>query len=196
MIKPIKSHLTSSDETLLYTVSESAAGRLLLAISCRGIVALAFLDEKSEMAALQDLRQNLGHATFQRDDRALAPATRAVRNFLAIGDAARDEIVLDLRGSDFQQRVWKELMRLPRGTTATYSDIARRIGNPSAIRAVASAIGDNPVSLFVPCHRVLRKDGSLGGYRWGLDAKRRLNAIESDSAAISTSKQSRTRAAA
>jgi AraC family transcriptional regulator of adaptative response/methylated-DNA-[protein]-cysteine methyltransferase len=74
--------------------------------------------------------------------------------------------------------VWEELRRIPFGETATYSDIAQRIGKPDAVRAVASACARNPVSLLTPCHRVLRKEGSLGGYRWGLDRKRRLLAME------------------
>lgn len=169
-----------SREVILYTVAGTSAGEALIASSERGIVALAFLGAKSEKAALADLRLNLGDAGFERDDRALGSAVRAARNFLAKGDAARDEVAMDLRGTDFQKRVWKELLRIPRGKSVTYSDIARRIGKPLAVRAVASAIGDNPVSLLVPCHRVLRKDGSLGGFRWGLKIKSALLEIESD----------------
>lgn len=169
----------TSNEIIRYCCADSEAGKMLIATSSKGIVAMAFLGEKTEPQALADLRINLGEVKFERDDKALAPAVRAARNFISTSDAARKEAVLDLRGTDFQKRVWKELLRIPRGTQLTYSEVARRIGHPSAVRAVASAIGDNPVSLFVPCHRVLRKDGMLGGYRWGLDVKRTL--IESES---------------
>jgi AraC family transcriptional regulator of adaptative response/methylated-DNA-[protein]-cysteine methyltransferase len=81
---------------------------------------------------------------------------------------------LDIQGTAFQRRVWKELQRIPRGETRTYREVARRIGRPRAIRAVGHACATNPVSVVIPCHRVVRTDGSLGGYRWGLERKARL----------------------
>ena len=85
---------------------------------------------------------------------------------------------LDLRGTAFQQRVWRELTRIPRGETITYAELAKRVGSPGAVRAVGSACGANPTALVVPCHRVLRSDGALGGFRWGLARKAKLLAAE------------------
>ncbi|MCE2971144.1 MAG: methylated-DNA--[protein]-cysteine S-methyltransferase [Burkholderiales bacterium] len=88
------------------------------------------------------------------------------------------ELPLDVRGTAFQQRVWKELRAIPSGATATYTEVAQRIGARRAVRAVAKACADNPVAVAVPCHRVIRGDGSLAGYRWGLARKRELLARE------------------
>jgi AraC family transcriptional regulator, regulatory protein of adaptative response / methylated-DNA-[protein]-cysteine methyltransferase len=90
------------------------------------------------------------------------------------GSAARRELPLDLQATAFQRRVWQELQRIPRGTTRTYSQIARAVGKPRAVRAVARACATNPVSIVVPCHRVVRADGNLAGYRWGLSRKEKL----------------------
>src|SRR5205809_7662365 len=94
------------------------------------------------------------------------------------GEVSLARVPLDIRGTVFQRRVWEALRRIPRGETRTYSDIARAIGAPSAVRAVGSACGANPVALVVPCHRAVRTDGGLGGYAWGLTVKRRLLALE------------------
>ena len=85
---------------------------------------------------------------------------------------------LDVRATAFQQRVWQELQKIPRGSTRTYADVARRIGRPTAARAVARACATNPVAIVVPCHRVVREDGALGGYAWGADRKRALLELE------------------
>ena len=100
-----------------------------------------------------------------------------VRAFIA-GEGSLARIPLDIRGTVFQRRVWEALRRIPRGQTRTYSDIAREIGAPAAVRAVGSACGANPVALVVPCHRAVRTDGGLGGYAWGLGVKKRLLEIE------------------
>jgi AraC family transcriptional regulator of adaptative response/methylated-DNA-[protein]-cysteine methyltransferase len=84
------------------------------------------------------------------------------------------ELPLDLQATAFQRRVWQELQRIPAGTTRTYSQVARALGNPKAVRAVARACATNPVSIVVPCHRVVRQDGNLAGYRWGLSRKEQL----------------------
>jgi AraC family transcriptional regulator of adaptative response/methylated-DNA-[protein]-cysteine methyltransferase len=89
------------------------------------------------------------------------------------------ELPLDIRGTLFQQRVWQRLQKIPLGTTASYTDIAIQLGNPKAVRAVASACAANPIALLVPCHRVVRSDGSISGYRWGVENKRMLIARES-----------------
>jgi len=93
---------------------------------------------------------------------------------VASGHALAAALPLDLQGTAFQQRVWRELTRIPRGETITYAELAKRIGAPGAVRAVGSACGANPTALVVPCHRVIRSDGGLGGYRWGLERKATL----------------------
>jgi len=94
------------------------------------------------------------------------------------GNPPRLELPLDLQATAFQRRVWQELQRIPRGSTRTYTQVARALGNPKSVRAVARACATNPVSIVVPCHRVIREDGSLAGYRWGLSRKEQLLAQE------------------
>ena len=107
----------------------------------------------------------------------LARAVGQVREYFA-GERDRFDLPLAPAGTPFQQRVWRELLRIPHGTTVTYSDIARRIGAPKSVRAVGAAIGRNPISIIVPCHRVVGSDGTLTGYAGGLDRKRALLAHE------------------
>ena len=103
-----------------------------------------------------------------------------MRFFDKDGRLSSDEIVLHLYGTDFQIEVWKALLEIPFGKTSTYSDIAKAINNPRALRAVGTAIGRNPVAILVPCHRVLRSDGGIGGYYWGIEKKKILLEWESD----------------
>jgi AraC family transcriptional regulator of adaptative response/methylated-DNA-[protein]-cysteine methyltransferase len=127
------------------------------------------------------LRDEFPRARLQRVDAGrdefLAPRVRAVAEALA-GNAAVD-VPLALVGTAFQKRVWDALMKIPRGQTRSYAELAASLGAPRAARAVASACAHNRVAVVVPCHRVIRGDGSLGGYRWGLDTKRALLARES-----------------
>ena len=112
-------------------------------------------------------------ATVVRDDRAVKPCVEAVTRFLD-APAQNIDLPLDVRGTAFQRRVWTALRRLRAGTTTTYTDLARRIGQPRAVRAVARACASNTIALAIPCHRVIRTDGNLSGYRWGVDRKRAL----------------------
>ena len=114
-----------------------------------------------------------GIDTLLADDPIVGDVAQAVID-AASGRAAARELPLDLRGTAFQQRVWRELTRIPRGETITYGELAKRIGAPGAVRAVGTACGANPVAMIVPCHRVLRGDGELGGYRWGISRKQAL----------------------
>src|SRR5438477_561598 len=107
----------------------------------------------------------------------MAEVEKNVRAFIA-GEGSLARVPVDIRGTVFQRRVWEALRRIPRGETRTYSEIARAIGAPAAVRAVGSACGANPVALVVPCHRAVRADGGLGGYAWGLPVKKRLLEIE------------------
>jgi AraC family transcriptional regulator of adaptative response/methylated-DNA-[protein]-cysteine methyltransferase len=95
------------------------------------------------------------------------------------GRVPHEALPLDIRATAFQRAVWEELRRVPAGETVTYAELARRIGRPSAVRAVASAVASNHLAVLIPCHRVVRSDGAIGGYRWGVERKRRLLAAES-----------------
>lgn len=116
-------------------------------------------------------------AHWQRDAAALAPVRRALSAYLN-GEPPVLPLPLCPRGTDFQKKVWQQLMTIPYGTTVSYQDIARGLGRPSAVRAVASAIGRNPIQIFIPCHRVIGKNGALRGYAGGLAMKQRLLDLE------------------
>jgi len=115
-----------------------------------------------------------------RREQAFAPNRGAIRQIVEYLDGKRErfELPLDLRGTPFQETVWRALLEIPYGATRSYAEIARAVGNPSAVRAVGAANGANPVPLVVPCHRVIASGGKLGGYGGGLDLKRRLLAME------------------
>src|SRR5262249_34664769 len=116
-------------------------------------------------------------AEIRRDDRALRPAAEQVQKLLQ-GSTGASQIPLDIQGTAFQQMVWTALRGIPRGETRSYAEIAKSIGKPKAVRAVASACASNPVAVVVPCHRVIQKNGSLAGYRWGV--KRKAALLESE----------------
>lgn len=154
-----------------YTIAKSPLGKLLVAATDRGISAVYLGEAENRLVA--ELREEYPCA----DITLAAPATRRwVREIVQRieGKPAQMELPLDLQATAFQRRVWRELQRIPRGTTRTYSQVARALGRPKAVRAVARACANNPVSIVVPCHRVIREDGNLAGYRWGLSRKERL----------------------
>jgi AraC family transcriptional regulator of adaptative response/methylated-DNA-[protein]-cysteine methyltransferase len=113
-----------------------------------------------------------------RDDKALSPWVAVILKHLR-GEEPHLDLPLDVRATAFQRRVWQALQAIPYGSTRTYSAIAKAIGKPTAVRAVARACATNPASLVIPCHRVIREDGALGGYRWGIERKKRLLEQES-----------------
>ena len=131
----------------------------------------------SDRAIISELRADYPKASIRRDDSLAGPWARAIAKYLN-GRAPMPTLPLDIRGTPFQFSVWEQLCAIPRGETRSYSEIARRIGRPRAIRAVGTANGANPVSILIPCHRALRASGHLGGYRWGLERKRRLLELE------------------
>jgi AraC family transcriptional regulator of adaptative response/methylated-DNA-[protein]-cysteine methyltransferase len=153
-----------------YAIVSSSLGRVLVAATPRGLCRVAIAATDEELAAI--LRAEFPAAQLVRDDAGLKQATKAVVD-LADGRAAR-EIPTDVRGTVFQQRVWKALRQIPAGSTRTYTEVARSIGRPSAVRAVARACATNPIALVVPCHRVVPAAGGVGGYRWGSERKARL----------------------
>ena len=149
---------------------ESAFGRALVMGTDRGICGMGFAAEMGEDWAMQDLQRRWPQARFVPDAGRLAPWVKA-----ALGSR---QAPLHLIGAPFQIKVWEALLRVPSGHVTTYSDIAAAIGHPAAVRAVGTAVGRNPVSLLIPCHRALRKSGGLGGYHWGLPVKRAILAWE------------------
>lgn len=174
-----------------YTIVGSPLGRLLVGATERGISALYLGETDARLEA--ELRREYPRADILRDTRASASLAGWVEKILAHlrGSEPHLELPTDVQATAFQRRVWEELRRIPYGATRTYTDVARSIGKPSAVRAVARACATNPVSVVVPCHRVVRQDGTLAGYRWGLGRKRTLLEHEQavrDSAAISRKK--------
>ncbi len=156
-------------EALSATFARTSLGPTLVARSAKGICAILF--GKSRAALLRDLRKRFAQAVI--DEGELDQQTMA---FVEAAGAAAP--ALDMRGTQFQTRVWRSLQKIPAGRTASYADLARAIGRPSAARAVAQACAANPLAIAVPCHRVVRSDGSLSGYRWGTGRKKQLLARE------------------
>jgi AraC family transcriptional regulator of adaptative response/methylated-DNA-[protein]-cysteine methyltransferase len=154
-----------------YTIADSSMGRVLVAGTERGISAVYLGDKDSDLAAA--LREEYPQAEIQTVSEG---KSKWVRKIVAHLDQSNSPLDLptDVAGTAFQRRVWQALREIPLGATRTYSDVARAIGQPTAIRAVGHACATNPASIVVPCHRVIRTDGSLGGYRWGLHRKQSL----------------------
>jgi AraC family transcriptional regulator of adaptative response/methylated-DNA-[protein]-cysteine methyltransferase len=154
-----------------YTVAECQLGLLLVAVTDKGICSVTLGDKSEDLAG--GLRAEFPQAEIALDEKRLQAQVRALLAHLA-GQEPHPDLPLDVQGTAFQKRVWEELRRIPYGQTASYGEIARRIGRPSATRAVARACATNPAALVTPCHRVVRESGELGGYRWGVERKRRL----------------------
>jgi AraC family transcriptional regulator of adaptative response/methylated-DNA-[protein]-cysteine methyltransferase len=158
-------------EEISFTIVETALGKLLIAATARGLCSVRF--GASDAALARELKQEFPAATVLRDDQSLQPLAAQTQGLFRAGGSSQD-IALDIRGTAFQRRVWDALQRIPRGETRSYSEIAKQVGRPRAVRAVANACAANPVALVVPCHRVVQKDGSLAGYRWGVERKAAL----------------------
>lgn len=160
---------------IAYGFHPSPFGEALLLATERGVAGLAFVNEdagQSRAEALADMTRRWPRAQYVEAPQ--ATAAHAARIFDPAAWSAERPVRLVLIGSDFEVRVWEALLKIPMGRAVSYSDIATHIGKPTATRAVGSAVGRNPISFVVPCHRVLRTDGSLGGYHWGLTRKRAL----------------------
>jgi AraC family transcriptional regulator of adaptative response/methylated-DNA-[protein]-cysteine methyltransferase len=153
--------------SIRYGFHPSPFGECLLMETKRGITALAFVTDAGREHALNDLSGRWPKAALTGDDR----ATRATAKRVFAGSG---ELALDVRGTNFQVRVWEALLRVPEGTLTTYSGLAHGIGMPGAARAVGSAVAANPISLLIPCHRVIRSTGSFGNYRWGAARKQAM----------------------
>ena len=158
--------------TLRYGFHASPFGTALVMTTDRGLAGLAFADPGEEPSALTDMKARWPRATFVDDPEATGPTARRIFDPATWRPDRPLRIVMI--GSDFELSVWETLLKLPLGTATTYSDIAAHIGRPSAARAVGTAVGRNPISFVVPCHRVLGKGGGLAGYHWGLTRKQAI----------------------
>jgi AraC family transcriptional regulator of adaptative response/methylated-DNA-[protein]-cysteine methyltransferase len=171
-----------------YTIVDSPLGRLLVGATDRGISAVYLGESDTRLeAALQD---EYPRAEIRRDRNGLEGWVSKILEHLR-GREPNLDLPTDVQATAFQRRVWEELRRIPYGTTRTYSQVARAIGQPAAVRAVARACAMNPVSVVVPCHRVVRKDGDLSGYRWGTERKKALLERESVGAGAKKAKAAR-----
>ena len=163
-------------ETVRYVLVDSSLGRLLVATTDRSVCLVAFGESDAEL--VQEVTRRFPRATIELAEGESLDWVAAVVELIADpagpNASAAARIPLDMRGTDFQRQVWTALREIPRGRTVTYSQLAATIGRPTATRAVASACGANPLAVIVPCHRVIGADGSLTGYRWGLERKRML----------------------
>jgi AraC family transcriptional regulator of adaptative response/methylated-DNA-[protein]-cysteine methyltransferase len=157
-----------------YTIADSPLGRMLIAATDKGICAIQFANTEAELQ--QGLMREFPFATRRRDDEAMSDWHDKLKR-LIVGEETHPSLPLDIRATAFQRRVWETLQQIPRGETRSYSAV-QKIGMPKATRAVARACATNPVAVAIPCHRVVREDGELGGYRWGIERKEQLLTME------------------
>ena len=156
---------------LRFAIAECSLGAVLIAMSDKGVCAILLGDDPEEL--LRDFQKRFRHANLVGTDADFEKMVARVIGFIE-QPALGFDLPLDIRGTAFQQRVWKALCAIPLGSTASYSEIANRMGAPQSARAVAQACAANPIAVAVPCHRVVRNDGALSGYRWGVERKRAL----------------------
>ena len=166
------------DESIRFAVGECWLGAILVAATDKGICAISFDDDPENL--VHDLQDRFANAKLIGGDRDFEQWMAEVVGFIA-APAHRLDLPLDIRGTAFQQQVWQALRTIPYGTTASYSEVAACIGRPRAVRAVAQACANNNIAVAIPCHRVVRADGSLSGYRWGIKRKQKL--LEHEAAA-------------
>jgi AraC family transcriptional regulator of adaptative response/methylated-DNA-[protein]-cysteine methyltransferase len=159
-----------------FVIAPCALGRLLVAATERGVCAVRLGDDDAVLE--RELRQEFPEALITADTGRMEPWVHAIVEYLD-GQRTHLDLPLDVRATAFQRQVWQALQGIPYGSTASYGEIARLIGKPSGARAVARACASNPVALAIPCHRVIREDGGLSGYRWGLERKRQILETES-----------------
>jgi AraC family transcriptional regulator of adaptative response/methylated-DNA-[protein]-cysteine methyltransferase len=160
-----------SGTTIRFAVGECSLGSILVAASDKGVCAIFLGDDPNELT--HHLQNRFPKAQFIGGDRAFERLVAKVVGLIENPQRGA-HLPLDIRGTAFQQRVWRALVQIPVGKTVSYAEIARRIGKPSAVRAVAGACAANPIAIVIPCHRVVRTDGGISGYRWGVDRKRAL----------------------
>jgi AraC family transcriptional regulator, regulatory protein of adaptative response / methylated-DNA-[protein]-cysteine methyltransferase len=178
-MEPAKYRRGAIAAPIRYTCADSPLGRLLIAATDKGICSIKFADSDEELE--QGLKQEFPYAIRRRDDRDLAELAQKVMQLMR-GDGKKKSLAaalpLDIQATAFQRRVWTCLQSIAFGETRSYSQVAKAIRRPSAVRAVAHACATNPVAIAIPCHRVLRSNGDLAGYRWGIDRKKALLEME------------------
>jgi len=179
-MEPAKYRRGAIAAPIRYTLADSPLGRMLIAATEKGICSIQFADSDEELE--QSLRQEFPFAVRRRNDADLGKFAENVISRMR-GSAPAESLPLDIRATAFQRRVWTYLRSLPLGETKSYSQVARAIRRPSAVRAVARACASNPVAIVIPCHRVVRSDGDSGGYRWGILRKEKLLQMEARDAA-------------
>ena len=168
---PMKFRSGGDGVSIRFAVGECSLGSILVAATERGICAILLGDDPQGLA--HDLQDRFPKAHISGGDRDFEQLVAKAVGFVE-APALGFDLPLDVRGTAFQQRVWRALQRIPAGATASYADIAKRIGAPKAVRAVAQACASNTIAVAIPCHRVVRNDGALSGYRWGVERKRAL----------------------
>jgi AraC family transcriptional regulator of adaptative response/methylated-DNA-[protein]-cysteine methyltransferase len=160
---------------LEYVFCPSSVGTLLIAQSTKGLCAILIGSKKAQLIA--ELQRRFPGSTFRKGSAQLMKSAAKISQLIERPQSKMD-LPLDIRGTDFQRRVWSALRKIPAGKTVSYSDIAQKIKAPKAVRAVAGACAANVLSIIIPCHRVVRSDGALSGYYWGVGRKRKLLEIE------------------
>jgi AraC family transcriptional regulator of adaptative response/methylated-DNA-[protein]-cysteine methyltransferase len=162
-----------------YTFADSPLGRMLIAATDKGICAIQFANSDDDLE--HGLRHEFPFANRRRDDEAMRPWKEDLLRQMG-GQRLNASLPLDIQATAFQRRVWSHLQSIPFGATRSYAAVAKAIGQPTAARAVARACATNPVAVAIPCHRVVRKSGDMGGYRWGIEKKKALLELESGTA--------------
>ena len=170
-MRPTDYRAGGANAEIRFAVGKCSLGSLLVASSGKGVCAIMMGDDPG--ALLRELQDRFPKSRLIGGDAAFEKLVGSVVGMIETPSLGLD-LPLDVQGTAFQQRVWKALRAIPAGTTATYSEIAKKIGAPQSVRAVAGACAANPVAVAIPCHRVVHKDGSLSGYRWGIERKRAL----------------------
>lgn len=160
-----------TETEIRFAVGECSLGSVLVAATTRGVCAISLGDDPEEL--VNELQRRFSKADLIGADEGFEQIVAQVVG-LVESPGIGTELPLDIQGSAFQQRVWSALTEIPPGTTVNYAEIARRIGSPNSSRAVANACGSNPLAVAIPCHRVIRSDGQLAGYRWGVERKKKL----------------------
>jgi AraC family transcriptional regulator of adaptative response/methylated-DNA-[protein]-cysteine methyltransferase len=170
-MKPARFRAGGSGETIRFAIGECSLGSILVGATAKGVCTIALGDDPEKL--LRELQDRFPRAQLVGADKDFERLVARVIAFVESPSSGLD-LPLDVRGTVFQQRVWKALREIPIGTTVSYAQLAARVGAPQAVRAVAQACASNAIAIAIPCHRVIRNDGAISGYRWGIERKRAL----------------------
>lgn len=163
-------------EKITYGLHDTPLGQIIVAQSCKGLCWLGFMVKGYKGDGFTRMTEFFPNSELVRDDKKTKSLVTEIMQ--AWNKDTLKEIALDLRGTEFQKSVWQALLQIPKGQVISYGDVANDIGRPKASRAVGSAVGENPVSLIVPCHRVVQRSGKLGNYGWGVELKEKILHLE------------------